>query len=168
MTKKLNLRVTADVEGQFVVFLIGMHVNRIRNVREWTAAAHAMFRMLRELREHPELGLLRAEGGWFFGGPGVIEYWRSYEDLEAYARAADSEHLPAWRAYNQIARSSDAVGIYHETYRVGPGDFEVMYNHMPAVGLLAATRPARLARGSTSAQRIGARTVDEAPVAAPE
>ena len=35
-----------------------------------------MTRMLRELRVHPELGLLHADGGWLFGGPAVVEYWR--------------------------------------------------------------------------------------------
>ena len=165
--KTLSTRVTADFDGDVVVFLIGMHVNCPWRVREWSTALRAMVGMLRELRARPDLGLLHAEGAWFFGGPAVIEYWRSYEQLEAYARAADAEHLPAWRAYNQLARSSDAVGIYHETYRATAGNYEVMYNHMPQVGLLAATGPRRLSRGSTSAQRIGARVEDEAPVAAP-
>jgi len=163
----LNGRVTADTDGDFVVFLIGMHVNRYRNPRHVVRTAFAMTRMLRELGRHPELGLLRAEPGIFFGGPGVIQYWRSYEHLERYARATDAEHLPAWKAFNAIARSSDAVGIYHETYRVTPGNFEVMYNHMPPVGLLAATGVRTLSRGSTSAQRIGSREVEPAPVPAP-
>ena len=163
---RLHGRVAADSDGDFVVFLIGMRVNRWREVRHVAATMSAMRRMLGELDRHPELGLLRAEAGFFFGGPGVIQYWRSYEHLERYARAADAEHLPAWRRFNALARTSDAVGIYHETYRVGAGTFETLYNHMPAVGLLAATGPRTLSRGSTSAQRIGARTEDQAPVSA--
>ncbi|NAZ76967.1 DUF4188 domain-containing protein [Kineococcus sp. T13] len=163
----LHGRVTADTDGGFVVFLIGMHVNRWREVRHVAATVSAMRRMLGELDRHPELGVLRAEAGFFFGGPGVIQYWRSYEDLERYARAGDAEHLPAWRRFNALARTSDAVGIYHETYRVDAGTFETFYNHMPSVGLLAAAGPRALSRGSTSAQRIGARAQDEAPVGAP-
>lgn len=150
-------RVTADCQGDFVVFIIGMHVNRWRNVLEWTSVARAMMRMLRELRQHPELGLLRAETGWIFGGLGVIEYWRSFEELEAYSRAKDHEHLPAWKAYNRIARESNAVGIYHETYRVTAGDFEALFHNMPVVGSIAAHGSRQLDRRSTSAQRMGPR-----------
>lgn len=164
---KLHGRVSADIEGEFVVFLIGMHVNRWSDVRQWGAVFRAMVRAVRELGAHPEFGLLRAEGGWFFGGPAFVQYWRSYEQLESYARDRDAEHLPAWRAFNKVARSSDSVGIYHETYRVEAGNFEVMYNHMPEVGLLAASGTRPLERSSTSALRIGDRSQDLAPVEAP-
>lgn len=165
--KKIHGRVSADVDGDFVVFLIGMHVNRWHDVRRWWPAFRAMVRAVRELEAHPELGLLRAEGGLLFGGPGFIQYWRTYEQLEAYARNPDAEHLPAWRAFNRSARTSDSVGIYHETYRISAGNFEVMYNHMPEVGLLAASGTRPLDRTSTSALRIGDRSQDQAPVEAP-
>ena len=167
MIAHLSGRVTANVEGDYVVFIIGMQVHRWRKVTQWWAAARAMIAMLRELRAHPELGLLRAEPGLFFGGLGVVEYWRSYEDLEAYARAGDHAHLPAWRAYNQLARTSDAVGIYHETYRVTTGSAEQVYHHMSDVGALAAHGARPLTRASTSARRIGDREEDVAPVDAP-
>ncbi len=54
-------RMTANIEGSFVVFLIGMCVNRLRSVRKWSIAVRAMPRMLQELGEHPELGLLGGE-----------------------------------------------------------------------------------------------------------
>lgn len=165
--KKLTGRVSADADEEFVVFLIGMHVNRWRRVREWTSVARAMLRMLRELRAHPELGLLHAEAGLFFGGLGVIEYWRSFEELEAYARSTDHAHLPAWRAYNRLARESRAVGIYHETYCVSPDGFEALHHNMPVVGSVAAHGARPLDRGSTSALRLGARRNDAAPVDAP-
>lgn len=167
MTARLSGRVTADIEGDYVLFIIGMQVHRWRRVGQWGAAARAMVAMLHELRAHPELGLLRAEPGLFFGGLGVIEYWRSYEDLEAYARAHDHSHLPAWRAYNRLARTSDAVGIYHETYRVTTGNAEQVYHHMSDVGGLAAHGAQPLTRASTSARRIGDSNDDIAPVDAP-
>jgi hypothetical protein len=165
--KRINGRVSADIDGDFVVFLIGMHINRWRDVRHWGTAALAMTRMIRELGAHPELGLLRAEGGWLFGGPAFVQYWRSFEQLEAYARNSDAAHLPAWRAFNRAARASNSVGIYHETYRISGGNFEVMYNHMPEVGLLAASGTRPLDRSSTSALRMGDRSEDQAPVEAP-
>lgn len=107
--KNIHGRVSADIEGDFVVFLIGMHMNRWYDVRRWGPAFVAMVRMIRELQARPELGLLRADGGWVLGGPGFIQYWRSYEHLDAYARANDSVHRPAWRAFNRRARTSDSV-----------------------------------------------------------
>lgn len=157
-------RWTADADGDVVVFIIGFHINRWRAVREWLPVGQAMPRMLRELQQQPELGMLGANGGWFFGGPGFIQYWRSYAHLEAYARKHDSEHLPAWRAFNRAARRSSAVGIYHETFRVGDGSWEAIYRNMPAVGLLGAVGGRPVSAASTSATRIGDRATDTAPV----
>lgn len=164
---KIHGRISVDIDGDFVVFLIGMHINRLYDIRHWWPAFTAMIRAVKELQTHPELGLLKAERGWFFGGPAFVQYWRTYEQLETYARSRDAVHLPAWRAFNKAARTSNSVGIYHETYRISTGDFEVMYNHMPEVGLLAASGTRPLDRSSTSALRIGDRVEDKAPVEAP-
>ena len=161
-------RQSADIDGDFVVFLIGTHINRWRDVRAWLPVFRAMPRMLQELAQHPEMGMLKAHPGWMFGGPAVVQYWRSYEHLEAYARNAQAEHLPAWRAFNRAARSQGgSVGIFHETYRVSAGQWETIYGAMPEIGLLAAGRALTLDAASTSAIRLGARTEDTAPVAAP-
>lgn len=161
-------RVSAEIEGDFVVFLIGTHVNRWRDVRAWLPVFRAMPRMLAELARHPEMGMLKAHSGIMFGGPALVQYWRSYEHLEAYARNAEAEHLPAWRAFNRAARSSpDSIGIFHETYRVSAGQWETIYGAMPEIGLLAAGRAVTLDDSSTSARRIGARASDVAPVSVP-
>jgi len=70
----------------------------------------------------------------------MVQYWRSFELLETYAKNRDQEHLPAWKAFNQAVASNGDVGIWHETYRVRPGDFECVYNNMPLFGLAKATR----------------------------
>jgi hypothetical protein len=41
--------------------------------------------MLRELRRHPEQGLLGALLA-LIGGPAVVQYWRSFEHLDRFAR----------------------------------------------------------------------------------
>jgi hypothetical protein len=160
----VNHRVSAEVEGDFVVFLLGMHINRPARVREWLPVVGAMRPMIKELLRQPELGLLRAEMGWMFGGPAVVQYWRSYDQLIAYARSSEALHVPAWRAFNRAARSTDAVGVFHETYRVAEGTWETVYSHMPEIGLRAATRGQVLDASSTSARRIGDRTDDTPPV----
>jgi hypothetical protein len=89
----------------------------------------------------------------------VAQYWRSFEDLERYARDADAEHLPAWRRFNQKARESGSVGIWHETYKVHAGDYETIYNNMPRIGLARAGAHRPLGSTSTAAQRVGAARV---------
>jgi hypothetical protein len=170
MSPSSYVRRSAEIDGDFVVLVIGTHVNRWRDVRAWLPVFRAMPRMVRELEARPELGLMKAYGGWVFGGPTYIQYWRSYDALVAYARSADAEHLPAWRAFNRATRRSpDSVGIFHETYRVSAGQWETIYGAMPEIGLLGASRGQDLRRSSTSASRMGVRTedADAAPVAAP-
>ena len=64
----------------------------------------------------------------------------SFEDLERYAKDKEQEHLPAWAAFNRAIGSNGDVGIWHETYRIRPGDYECVYNNMPAFGLAKATK----------------------------
>ncbi|MFC3831985.1 MULTISPECIES: DUF4188 domain-containing protein [Deinococcus] len=125
-------RLTAEIEGSFVVFMIGARINQPWNVPAWLPVVRAMPRMLSELQRHPELGLLGGQGH----GTTLIQYWRSAEHLQAYAQARDREHLPAWRAFYRAARRSpSAVGIWHETYHVEAGAYETVYYAMPPFGL---------------------------------
>src|SRR3954463_2329343 len=153
------------IEGDFVVFLIGMRINKPLKVRDWLFVFRAMPRMIKELEAHPESGFLGATQGLWTTGPTLVQYWRSFEQLERYARDPEAEHLPAWRAFNQRIRDSGDVGIWHETYRVGAGEYEAIYGNMPRVGLAAAGEHAPLGSTSTAARRTGARAEDEAPVA---
>ncbi len=137
MSHPIQARRTARLEGEFVVFLIGMRVNRWWKVRTWLGVAMAMPRMLRELAEHPELGFLGAES-WFGRTTVMVSYWRSMEALHAYARSKTNAHLPAWRAFNKAVGTNGDVGIWHETYRSRVGDYESVYVNMPEFGLLRA------------------------------
>jgi hypothetical protein len=158
-------RHTATIDGDFVVFLIGMRLNRPWKVRHLPWFMATMPRMLSELEAQPDSGLLGAQQAVFFGGLGVVQYWRSFEALERYARDADALHLPAWREFNRRIRDSGDIGIWHETYRVRAGDYEAIYGNMPRVGLgaIGAHRP--LGSTSTAALRAGVRGEDRAPVA---
>jgi hypothetical protein len=70
----------------------------------------------------------------------MVQYWRSFEALERYATDPARVHRPAWTAFNRAIGSNGDVGIWHETYRVRPGDYECVYNNMPLFGLAKATR----------------------------
>lgn len=146
-------RTTADHEGPVVVFLIGMRVNRFRKVRQWLPTAMAMGPMLRELSADPASGFLGYEMSLGTRGPVLVQYWRSTEDLLAYAHAADGAHRPAWRAFNERARSgSGAVGIWHETYAVPAGAHECLYASMPPTGLAKVSGQVPVSRRGESAR----------------
>jgi Domain of unknown function (DUF4188) len=151
--------VTAEIEGDFVVFLIGMRINKLWKVWKWWPVLTAMPRMIRELERNPDSGFLGA--GQYFGGPRspmLVQYWRSFEQLESYARSKDAAHWPAWVAFNKRVGSSGDVGIWHETYLVPAGSYECVYNNMPPRGLGAATKLVPAAgRKATAASRAGLR-----------
>jgi hypothetical protein len=127
-------RLTATLEGEFVVFLIGMRINALWKLHRWLPVTRAMPRMLAELEAQPELGMLGGEM-WFGRTTILVQYWRSLEQLLAYAADKQASHLPAWKAFNQTLGRSGDVGVWHETYRVSPGHYENIYVNMPAFGL---------------------------------
>jgi hypothetical protein len=125
-------RMTVELDGDFVVFLIGMRINKPWKIHKWLPVFLAMPRMLKELQKRPASGFL----GYTAGFPAIVQYWRSFEHLEAYARDRDLTHWPAWVAFNKrVGGSRGDVGIWHETYRVAAGQYEAVYSGMPAFGL---------------------------------
>ena len=135
MTKIFNGRYTARTYQPFVVFLIGMRINRWWRFDKWLPVINAMTPMLVTLFRHPEKGFLHAEYYWNFSGPVIIQYWRSFEDLERFAREPSEPHLQAWKNYNAAVGASGTVGFWHETYLVEPDRFECVYGNMPMFGL---------------------------------
>ena len=150
MSEIIAQRVTADIDGEVVVFLIGMRINKPWKVHKWLPVASAMPRMVTELYANPSSGFLGAEQ-WFGRTTVMLQYWRSFDDLEKYAKDRTQQHLPAWAAFNRAVGSNGDVGIWHETYRIRPGDYECIYNNMPAFGLAKATRLAPVAGSRESA-----------------
>ncbi|MEV4925317.1 DUF4188 domain-containing protein [Streptomyces roseoverticillatus] len=150
-------RVTAAAEGDVVVFLIGMRINRWRAVRHWLPTLRAMPRMLKELSRDENSGLLGFQA--LAGSPRdrtVVQYWESREKLLAYAADRNKEHRPAWTDFNRRARGSEgSVGIWHETYVVPAGSYESIYFGMPKQGLGKAYGIEPVARrGERAAERF--------------
>jgi hypothetical protein len=153
-------RYTAQSDEPFVVFLIGMRINRMLALRSWTRVIAAMPPMIKELKRDPSLGLLHAELFVYWRGVGTIQYWRSFEQLHAYAHARNAAHLPAWAEFNRRIGGNGTVGLWHEMYTVAPGQYQSFYNNMPRFGLAGAmphmpitgrTDSARLRMGKTKA-----------------
>lgn len=154
MAKVIPGRYAAQIEGDFVVFIIGMRINKLWAVHKWFPVSRAMGPMLKELYMHRELGFRGAE--FLFGGRSIhlIQYWDSYEQLEAYARGG--QHLAAWRNFNRRVGTDGTVGIYHEAYKVRAGEFECIYGNMPKFGLAkVAEHVPAVGRMETSRRRMG-------------
>lgn len=130
-------RVLAQIQGHFVLFLIGMGMNKWWKPHKWLPPARAMMRMQKELRAIPseESGCL----GAMVSGGLTIQYRRSFDHLEGYAHAKRSYHLPAWGAFNRSIKDGRGdVGIWHETFLVRAGEYETLYSGMPLHGLARA------------------------------
>jgi hypothetical protein len=150
-------RYTAKTDEPFVVFLIGMRINKWWRLDKWVPVASAMGPMLQTLFTHPEKGFLHAEFFFNFNGPVLIQYWRSFEDLERFARAPSEPHRGPWKAFNKAIGADGSVGIWHETYQVTPDQYECVYANMPAFGLGAAVEHVQaVGRRETARLRLDA------------
>lgn len=156
MTSIFPGRFAARIDDPFVVFLIGIRINRPLAVRRWLPPFMAMLPMIKELESHSEKGML---GSKIYAAPPtvlIVQYWRSFEDLERFARNSDDLHLPAWKRFNQAVGKSDVVGVFHETYAVQPGQFEAVYVNMPRFGLAdAAEHIPAIGAYATARRRMG-------------
>ena len=130
-------RFTTENDQDIVVFLIGMRINKWFAIRKWLPVFNAMPGMIRELYENKDLGFISLES--FFGRTTVlIQYWKSTEDLMAYAKG--NKHLKAWKEFNQKVGNNDAVGIFHETYVIKKGEYESVFVNMPLHGVAKAMK----------------------------
>ena len=128
-------RQTAAYDGDLVVFLIGMRVNKLRALRQWLPVARSMGPMLTELMKNPEAGLLGFRTFPTWRGVTMVQYWESAEKLQAFAGDPGRTHRPAWLRFFKLAYSGGSAGVWHETFVVPAGSHETIYVNMPALGL---------------------------------
>lgn len=153
MAKINQGRWTADYHGDLVVFIIGTRLPAPWHLVAWfrdLGGLRGMQHMLRYLSEHPEKGLL----GYTMLGLTNIQYWRSFEDLEAFARDTENPHAAVWRNYWRRVGKGTRSGIWHETYRVRAGEYEAIYGNMPTRGLAKATGAIPVAAASNARSRM--------------
>lgn len=150
-------RWTAKLDGDFVVFIIGARFNSkwqlARSVAD-LGGRRGMQYMLKYLTEHPEKGLLHYET---LGLTTFVQYWRSFDHLEAFARNEDDPHLAVWRNYWKRVGNRGRTGIWHETYLVRDGEYEAIYGNMPARGLGRAGELQRMGSDSSARGRLKTR-----------
>jgi hypothetical protein len=153
-------RYTAEIDGDFVVFLIGARLNKpwllLQSFYD-LGGRHGMKAMLDELMSQPEKGLL----GYRMGLSTIVQYWRSFEHLEAFARDPGDMHRPVWLNWYRRDRQG-RTGIWHETYLVRAGDYEAIYGDVPEAGLAAGGRAVPLSVDSSARLRLRRAAVPEA------
>jgi len=159
-------RFAAEIDGDFVVFLIGARLNKpwlaLRSFADLGGRRAGMRAMLDDLTAHPEKGLL----GYRMGVSTIVQYWRSFEHLEAFARDPGDLHRPTWLEWFR-RDPKGRTGIWHETYLVRAGDYEAIYDSVPEAGLAAAGRVVPLTGSSSSRSRLRRAAADPEPVPVP-
>src|SRR3989442_11518229 len=134
MAKVMTGRYTAQIDEPFVVFLIGMRINKWFAFSKWIPTARAMVPMLRTLFQHPEKGFLGGQVFFYWRGIALVQYWRSFEELETFARNRQEPHLAAWQRYNRTIGSEGAGGFWHETYPVKTEKNNEWIGNIPGFG----------------------------------
>ena len=103
-------RQQAHPEKPFVLFLIGMRVNRLWAVNRWAPVAMAMPRMQRELAQKPDSGMLWQRNFRSGRTTLALQYWQSAEKLFAYAHDRAGEHFPPGRRSTGAPRTTTPWG----------------------------------------------------------
>jgi hypothetical protein len=147
-------RMTADLEGDFVVFLIGLRINKPWKPHRWMSAVRAGRRLDTALRNDPASGMLDSRLAFTSRGPMFVQIWRGFDDLERFAREQGGPHRAVWAEFNRTVGRSGEVGLWHETFLVPAGRYEANYLNMPPYGLAAAGALVPTAsKGETARQR---------------
>ena len=136
MAKIYTGRYHVERDEPFIVFLIGMRINRLWAIHKWWSPLMATLRNLRSVdsRTPPE-GYLGGEVYLSWPGLNMVQYWESFEHLENYSKDPNLPHLKAWQHLAKQSKTDHTFGYWHETYQVNPGEFECIYGNMPRIGL---------------------------------
>jgi hypothetical protein len=147
-------RWTAEIEGDFVVFLIGARLTKGRRLKAFQdlGGRRGMIYMLKQLSADPSSGLLGYEMSTFGGI--IVQYWRSHEDLDRFANDKNDVHTAAWRNYWKRVGNRPGTGIWHETFLVRAGEYESIYSSMPPFGLGKATKLVPVKSGVQARDRL--------------
>lgn len=119
-----------ELDEPVVLFIVSGQVNNWLKIYRWFYIPINFLRMVYWLHRHPESGCLNGHVYLriFPFGMLLLSYWRSWDDLEAFARGKDGTHLASWQRYFRDA--DDSMAIWHETYLVEPGKFEAVYGNI--------------------------------------
>lgn len=129
-------RMAAEIDGDFVIYINGMRLNKLRAVHKYLFAGLKAAKMFEELEKDPDSGFLGYLPAYMGPRSGAaIQYWRSLEDIRRFARDPDDLHVPAWQWYNEEVGNNGGLGFWAELYVIEDGDYETFYRNMRPIGL---------------------------------
>ncbi len=152
-------RYTANYPDEFVVFLIGMRINQLRRVNEWWPVFRGALAMQKETLALPDSPLLDSRAVVAVSDCRMflmIQYWRSFDELESWANSNDLRHRPAQKQFFRQTAFNGHVGVWHETFRVAAGEYEAIYLNLHRFGLAAAGEHISLRVHPTARERLEA------------
>ena len=167
MEKVFPGRFTAEAEEPFVILRLGLRVNRLLLFWKWIPTLASTLPALHRLLRAPAPGLL---GGFFLlywsAGAGIVQYWRSLDDLEECVKSEHSLYEVLWQRYHASPGNDGCVGIWYEVFHIEAKSYEAVYANTTIMGLAAATKhvPAT-GRRETARRRLGGES--EPAVASP-
>jgi hypothetical protein len=135
-------RYTALYEEPFVVFMVGLRVNRWWAIHHWLPAFRSLFRIRNRLKNKSPEGFLGTHTWYTWREAMVVQYWQSFELLEQFARDNDDLHRPNWKWFVKNLERKGHVGVWHEAFDVDSRQYECIYTNMQAMGLAVATKHA--------------------------
>jgi Domain of unknown function (DUF4188) len=131
-------RYAGEIDGDFCVFHIGATLNAHILNKEAVAVSKAFEAMHKELEADPEkygfygsTTYVSVNSG--LSGGFTVQYWRSQEHLNAYARGQMGKHFPAMIWSAKHSKVSTNIGLWHESFTVRKGDYEAIYLNCPQV-----------------------------------
>jgi len=146
----------ADLEDEFLVFIIELQIHKVWKFQKWCPAVQRMSHMLSELMENNEFQLLNFEYWFAFRRQLFLMHWRSYEHMHNWALKKTVSDIPGWKMLNQLMKNhSDIIGFWYESYVVHPNQNESFFRNVPAVDLGRAGKLMPIkGRMSTAAARL--------------
>ena len=125
-----------DIEGDIVVYISGMRLNKLRAIPQWIAAGRTLAKMFDRLEADPDSGFLGYQPAFMGIRTGAaIRYWRSLEDLKRFVRDQNDLHVPTWKWYNETVDIDGGVRFWAELYVVESGRYETFYRNIDPTGL---------------------------------
>jgi len=149
------------IEGDFCVFHIGIILNGHIPSNELKQIGEAFINMHKELEADPEKWGFYGSTNYTSSNIRVdlgltVQYWRSQDHLNAYARQHMAKHFPAMIWSSKMMKLSDHIGFWHESFKVHAGEYEAIYINCPQI-LLGKAGTLVKAQGSlrTARGRLG-------------
>jgi len=124
-----------DNSLEITVFIMGLQIHNRFNYFASRFVKQSMYAILNELQVQKPDGYMAHEYVSKGRSSLLVQYWSDYEKMITYARNKSANHFPAWVAFNSKISAMDAIGLWHEIYRLPAGSYKGVYKNCPPSGM---------------------------------